>query len=127
MSECTILKDLMLSRYLCLFVLTAASVTPALSAPTKSKTPAKKTAAVVKPPPAPPKGKATFPKQKHRRPAGKIIKIFPSDKHLDPKELAAAPTVNQVAAKQASTAIVKPPKAVKKPKKATKPPTKAPR
>lgn len=103
-------------RYLYLILLTTLMAAVAKSAPARTMPPTKKPA-VVKLPPAPPKGKAAFPKQKGRRPAGKIIKIFPSDKHVDPKELAAAPTATQVAEKRRASAVVKPPKSAPKPKR----------
>ena len=106
-------------RYLCSLLLTAAVASPALSAPAKTKPSAKKPA-IVKPPPAPPRGKATFPKQTRRRPAGKIIKILPGEKHLDPKALVAAPTATQIANKRRANAIVKPPLKPKKPVTAVK-------
>src|SRR5688572_10868940 len=103
-------------RYLFLILLTTSIAAFAQSASARTK-PSAKRPAVVKLPPAPPKGKAVFPKQKGRRPAGKIIKIFPSDKHVDPKELAAAPTATQVAEKRQASAVVKPPKSPPKPKR----------
>ena len=108
-------------RHLCLILLAGALASPSIAAPVKPK-PSPKKQAVLKPPPAPPKGKATFPKQKRHRPRGKIIKILPGDKWIDPKAVAAAPTAQQVAEKRRAKAVVKLPPKPKKPAPSVKKP-----